>query len=205
MAVWCTMLPAAMHHFCGMGAPWRRCRTSGEGVCFARSGCRTTNGQGVVLARRTQPPAGIVAPRLGKQGRQFWIIVHRAFPLFFDKLGSAAPISLTCPKTTILSAASPRNGGTAARRDRRPACPMADRGRELAQPTCGAGVYRSFSVERSHRAPAARLPALCSGPPPFRCGEVYISLSNNQDIFASIPSGETAKIKKFFSCVPSPA
>ncbi len=53
MAVWCTMLPAAMHHFRGMGAPWRRCRTSGEGVCFARSGCRTTNGQGVVLARRT--------------------------------------------------------------------------------------------------------------------------------------------------------
>ena len=48
------MLPAAMHHFRGMGAPWRRCRTSGEGVCFARSGCRTTNGQGVVLARRTQ-------------------------------------------------------------------------------------------------------------------------------------------------------
>ena len=49
---------------------------------------------------------------------------------------------------------------------------MADRGRGLARPTCGAGVYRSFSVERSHRAPAARLPALCSGPPPFRCGEV---------------------------------
>ena len=39
---------------------------------------------------------------------------------------------MTCPKTTILSAASPRNGGTAARRDRRPACPIADRGRELA-------------------------------------------------------------------------
>ena len=99
----------------------------------------------------------------------------------------------------------PTQRGTAARRDRRPACPMADRGRGLARPTCGAGVYRSFSVERSHRAPAARLPALCSGPPPFRCGEVYISLSNNQDTFASIPSGETAKIKKFFSCVPGPA
>src|SRR5699024_2446567 len=53
MAVWCTTLPAAMHHFGGMGAPWRRCLTSGESVCFARSGCRTTNGQGVVLARCT--------------------------------------------------------------------------------------------------------------------------------------------------------
>ena len=28
------------------------------------------------------PSAGIVAPRLGEQGRQFWIIVHRAFPSF---------------------------------------------------------------------------------------------------------------------------
>ena len=36
-----------MHH-------GRRCLTGGEGVCFARSGCRTTNGQGVVLARCTQ-------------------------------------------------------------------------------------------------------------------------------------------------------
>ena len=44
-----------MHHFGGMGAPW--CPVSDqrwEGVCFARSGCRITNGQGVVLARRTQ-------------------------------------------------------------------------------------------------------------------------------------------------------
>src|SRR5699024_2172290 len=81
---------------------------------------------------------------------------------------------------------------------------MADRGRGLAQPTCGAGVYRSFSVERSHRAPAARLPALCSGPPPFRCGEVYISLSNNQDIFASIPSGEQQKSKSFFHTFQAP-
>ena len=64
MAVWCTMLPAAMHHFRGMGAPWRRCRTSGEGVCFARSGCRTTNGQGVVLARRTQVDGRAAALKL---------------------------------------------------------------------------------------------------------------------------------------------
>lgn len=35
-----------MHH-------GRRCLTGGEGVCFARSGCRTTNGQGVVLSRCT--------------------------------------------------------------------------------------------------------------------------------------------------------
>ena len=43
-----------MHHLRGMGAPWHWCRTGGEGVCFMRSECRTTNGQGVVLARRTQ-------------------------------------------------------------------------------------------------------------------------------------------------------
>ena len=55
MAARCTTPAAALHHFCGMGAPWCRCRSSGGGVCFARSGCRITNGQGVVLARRTQP------------------------------------------------------------------------------------------------------------------------------------------------------
>ena len=54
MAARCTTPAAAMHHFGGMGAPWCRCRTSGGGVCFARSGCRITNGQGAVLARRTQ-------------------------------------------------------------------------------------------------------------------------------------------------------
>ena len=53
MAAPCTTSAAAMHHFRGMGAPWHWCRTGGEGVCFMRSGCRTTNGQGVVLARRT--------------------------------------------------------------------------------------------------------------------------------------------------------
>jgi len=54
MAARCTTPSAAMHHLRGMGAPWHWCRTGGEGVCFMRSGCRTTNGQGVVLARRTQ-------------------------------------------------------------------------------------------------------------------------------------------------------
>ena len=53
MAARCTTPSAAMHHLRGMGAPWHWCRTGGEGVCFMRSGCRTTNGQGVVLARRT--------------------------------------------------------------------------------------------------------------------------------------------------------
>ena len=116
----------------------------------------------------------------------------------------AQPPHAGCPGAKNRSSPSRRSHSrdrhcySTARRDRRPACPMADRGRELARPTCGAGVCRSFSVERSHRAPAARLPALCSGPPPFRCGEVYISLSTNQDTFALIPSGETAKIKKFF-------
>ena len=73
MAVWCTMLPAAMHHFRGMGAPWRRCRTSGEGVCFARSGCRTTNGQGVVLARRTH----LVLRHLERQQKQLGLSMEK--------------------------------------------------------------------------------------------------------------------------------
>ncbi len=54
MAVWCTMLPTAMHHFGGIGASLCQCRTGGKGVYFMRSGCRTINGQGVVLARCTQ-------------------------------------------------------------------------------------------------------------------------------------------------------
>lgn len=86
------------------------------------------------------------------------------------KIENAAPIFLPSPKTTMLRAAFPRDKG-AARRDRRPACPLPDRGRRLAGPTCGAGVIRSFSFGKSHRAPAAWLPGSCSGPPLFICGE----------------------------------
>lgn len=35
-------------------APRPRCRTSGKGVRFQRSGCRTANGQGVVFGRHIQ-------------------------------------------------------------------------------------------------------------------------------------------------------
>ena len=91
----------------------------------------------------------------------------------------------------------PTQRGTAARRDRRPACPMADRGRGLARPTCGAGVYRSFSVERSHRAPAARLSVLTQG-----CRHSLASGRKppliNRDIFSSIPSGLRRKNQKVF-------
>ena len=68
MAARCTTPAAAMHHFCGMGAPWCRCRSSGGGVCFARSGCRITNGQGVVLARRTHFPENEHFSRPPKRG-----------------------------------------------------------------------------------------------------------------------------------------
>ena len=48
-------------------------------------------------------------------------------------------------RDTYTQRSTPTQQGTAARRDRRPACPVADRGRGMAQPTCGAGVGRSFS------------------------------------------------------------
>ena len=60
MAARCTTPSAAMHHLRGMGAPWHWCRTGGEGVCFMRSECRTTNGQGVVLARRTHTVSSLL-------------------------------------------------------------------------------------------------------------------------------------------------
>src|SRR5699024_9031881 len=61
-------------------------------------------------------------------------------------------------------------------------------------------------VLRGEKSPRTRRPAprVCSGPPPFRCGEVYISLSNNQDIFTSISSGKTAKSKSFFHAFQAP-
>ena len=42
---------------------------------------------------------------------------------------------------------------------------MPDRGRGLAQPSCGVGVVRSFFQRKSHSAPAVRLLGLCPGPP----------------------------------------
>ena len=75
MAARCTTPAAAMHHFCGMGAPWCRCRSSGGGVCFARSGCRITNGQGVVLARRTH----FYQPEPFLSGRDIYYIDTREF------------------------------------------------------------------------------------------------------------------------------
>ena len=81
---------------------------------------------------------------------------------------------------------------------------MADRGRGLARPTCGAGVYRSFSVERSHRAPAARLPALCSGPPPFRCGEVIFPSLLTKTFLHQFQVGKQQKLKSFFHAFQAP-
>ena len=52
---------------------------------------------------------------------------------------------LDLSKDNYTQRSTPTQQGTAARRDRRPACPVADRGRGMAQPTCGAGVGRSFS------------------------------------------------------------
>ena len=52
-------------------------------------------------------PAGIVAPRLGKQGRQFGVILHVSF-LLDKSFGSATLISLARHKTAILSMTLPR-------------------------------------------------------------------------------------------------
>ena len=104
--------------------------------------------------------AGVVAPRLGKQGRQSGIMRHVGF-LLDKSFGSTTLMSLARHKTAILGMTLPR--GAAARRDKRPACPTADRGRGVACPTCGAGVVRSFSCRRNHSAPAAWLPALWLG------------------------------------------
>ena len=102
MAARCTTPAAAMHHFCGMGAPWCRCRSSGGGVCFARSGCRITNGQGVVLARRTHSPGTLPSPsvmswthRWSKESPwtrcgMLWVLVHTWRPSAGTK---ASPLS----------------------------------------------------------------------------------------------------------------
>lgn len=81
---------------------------------------------------------------------------------------------------------------------------MADRGRGLARPTCGAGVCRSFSVERSHRAPAAWLPALHSGPPPFRCGEVIFPSLLTKTFLHQFQVGKQQKLKSFFHAFQAP-
>ena len=111
------------------------------------------------------------------------------------KIENAAPIFLPCqrqPCSERRSLADKR----AARRDRRPACPLPDRGRRLAGPTCGAGVIRSFSFGKSHRAPAAWLPGSCSGPPLFICGEKKTS-SYYKVVVIRVPlQGQNATIDK---------
>src|SRR5699024_57444 len=81
---------------------------------------------------------------------------------------------------------------------------MADGGRGLARPTCGAGVYRSFSVERSHRAAAARLPALGSGPPPFRAREVILPSLITTTFLHQVQVGKQQKSKSFFHAFHAP-
>lgn len=66
IAVWSERIAACRSG--GMSAAWRRCRDGCKGVCFSRSGCKTTNGQCVVLARRTHtylsPPGPYVPANL---------------------------------------------------------------------------------------------------------------------------------------------
>ncbi|BAL00483.1 hypothetical protein OBV_32840 [Oscillibacter valericigenes Sjm18-20] len=66
------------------------------------------------------------------------------------KIESAVRIGLAHHKTTIQHTALPRKVA-AARRDRQPAYPMADRDRGMASPICDVGVVRSFSWRKSPR------------------------------------------------------
>ena len=74
---------------------------------------------------------------------------------------------------------------------------MPDRGRGLAQPSCGVGVVRSFFQRKSHSAPAVRLLGLCPGPPLFICGKKNIFFHKPRHFFI-ISKWENEKIKKFF-------
>ena len=111
------------------------------------------------------------------------------------KIENAAPIFLPCqrqPCSERRSLADKR----AARRVRRPACPMPDRGRGLARPSCGVGVVRSFFHRKSHSAPAARLPGLCPGAPLFICEKKNIS-SYYKVVVIKVPlQGQNATIDK---------
>ena len=86
----------------------------------------------------------------------------------------------------------------------RPACPSADRGREPAQLTRGAGVFRSFPVERSHRAPAARLLALSQVRPPYLCREKNLSLYTKATLEQKTKQGAESFFKRFSASSPGP-
>lgn len=67
-------------------------------------------------------------------------------------LGLGAPSSFSCPVIRQLySAWRSHITERAARRDRRPTCPLADRGRGAANPVFGVGVVRSFPWRKSQR------------------------------------------------------
>ena len=74
---------------------------------------------------------------------------------------------------------------------------MPDRGRGLAQPSCGVGVVRSSSKGKSHSAPAVRLLGLCPGPPLFICGKKNIFFHKPRHFFINSKWGNE-KIKKIF-------
>ena len=75
---------------------------------------------------------------------------------------------------------------------------MPDRGRGLAQPSCGVGVVRSFFQRKSHSAPAVRLLGLCPGPPLFICGKKNIFFHKPRHFFHHFQVGKMKKSKSFF-------
>ena len=75
---------------------------------------------------------------------------------------------------------------------------MPDRGRGLAQPSCGVGVVRSFFQRKSHSAPAVRLLGLCPGPPLFICGKKNIFFHKPRHFFINSKWVKMKKSKSFF-------
>ena len=78
---------------------------------------------------------------------------------------------LDLPKDNHIRRGVPAQWITATRRDRRPACPLVDRGRGMAYPIFGAGVSRSFPWRKSQRTHRLAPRIMLRGRPLFHCEE----------------------------------
>lgn len=101
-------------------------------------------------------------------------------------LGLGAPSSFSCPVIRQLySAWRSHITERAARRDRRPTCPLADRGRGAANPFFGVGVVRSFPWRKSQR--THRLA------PRIMLGAAHYSVMERKKTSFHIPPEKTSK------------
>ena len=116
------------------------------------------------------------------------------------EVSKAIPLPFSCPvqRQPCSERRSLADNG-AARRDRRPACPMPDRGLGWPGPFAALVLFARSSEEKVTAHPPPGSPDYARG---RRClsAERRISPFINRDIFSSFPSGENEKNKKFFSC-----